>query len=141
MCVCGEKCPAIQGVSGKQAGLIGAWLSLARALGSGPRGRQFKSVRPDHYQLMKKQVHVYYTGRVQGVGFRFTTQDLARDLRIAGWVRNLRDGRVELIAEAGEDALKDFLSRIYQYFSSYIQDADINWQEAVSELEDFQIRF
>ena len=90
---------------------------------------------------MKKQVHVYYTGRVQGVGFRFTTQDLARDLRIAGWVRNLRDGRVELIAEAGEDALKDFLSRIYQYFSSYIQDADINWQEAVSELEDFQIRF
>jgi acylphosphatase len=90
---------------------------------------------------VKKQVHVYYTGRVQGVGFRFTTQDLAQDLRVAGWVRNLRDGRVELMAEAREDALKDFLSRIYQYFSSYIQDVDINWQEAGNEFADFQIRF
>ena len=90
---------------------------------------------------MKKQVHVYYIGRVHGVGFRFTTQDLARDLRVLGWVKNLRDGRVELMAEAQEDTLKDFLSRIYQYFSAYIQDVEINWQEARNEFGDFQIRF
>jgi len=90
---------------------------------------------------VRKQVHVYYTGRVQGVGFRFTTQDLAKDLKVSGWVKNLRDGRVELMAEAGEDTLKDFLSRIYQYFSSYIQDVDINWQEAGEDFKDFQLRF
>ncbi len=90
---------------------------------------------------MKKQVHVYYTGRVQGVGFRFTARDLAEDLKVSGWVKNLRDGRVELMAEAKEDTLKDLLSRIYRYFSSYIQDVDINWQEARNEFDDFQIRF
>lgn len=90
---------------------------------------------------MKKQVHVYYTGRVQGVGFRFTTQDLAKDLEISGWVKNLRDGRVELVAEAEEARLKDFLSRVYQYFSAYIQDVDIAWQACGNEFSDFQIRF
>ncbi len=54
---------------------------------------------------MKKQVHVYYAGRVQGVGFRFTTQDLARELMVSGWVKNLREGRVELLAEAEEGTL------------------------------------
>jgi len=90
---------------------------------------------------VKKQVHVYYTGRVQGVGFRFTAQDLAQDLRVCGWVKNLRDGRVELIAEAEEGTLKDLLSRISQYFSSYILDVDAHWQEASNKFADFQIRF
>lgn len=90
---------------------------------------------------MKRQVHVYYTGRVQGVGFRFTTQDLAQDLDVCGWVKNLRDGRVELVAQGQEDRLKDFLSRVNRYFSSYIQDVDINWQEARDEFADFQIKF
>jgi acylphosphatase len=90
---------------------------------------------------VKKQVHVYYTGRVQGVGFRFTTEDIARDLKVSGWVKNLRDGRVELIVEAEEETLKIFLSSINQYFSPYIQDVDSHWQAASGEFGDFQIRF
>ncbi len=90
---------------------------------------------------MKKQIHAYYSGRVQGVGFRFTAQDLARDLGVGGWVKNLRDGRVEVVAEAEEEALKDFLERINKYFGRYIQDTDVKWLEAAGEFEDFGIRF
>ena len=90
---------------------------------------------------MKKQIHAYYSGRVQGVGFRFTAQDLARDLGVTGLVKNLRDGRVEVVAEAEEDILKDFLKRINQYFSHYIQDVEIDWQPPTGEFRDFGINF
>ncbi len=90
---------------------------------------------------MKKQVHVYYTGRVQGVGFRYTAEDIARDLKITGWEKNLRDGRVEVVAEAEEDILKTFLERINKYFSRYIQDVDIQWLSATGEFKDFDIEF
>ena len=90
---------------------------------------------------MKKQVHVFYTGRVQGVGFRFTTQDLARDLNVYGWAKNLGDGRVEVVAEAEEEVLQDFLGKINKYFSQYIQDVDLQWQAASGEFKEFGIEF
>ncbi len=90
---------------------------------------------------MKKQIHVYYSGRVQGVGFRFTAEDIAQDLDVTGWVKNLRDGRVEVVAEAEEGLLKEFLERINKYFSMYIQDADIQWLPAAGEFKDFGIKF
>ena len=90
---------------------------------------------------MQRRIHVLYSGRVQGVGFRFTTEDVARDTGVTGWVKNLRDGRVEVVAEAEESVLKDFLSHIERYFRSYIQDTDIQWQEPTGELKDFRIKF
>ena len=89
---------------------------------------------------MKKQIHVYYNGKVQGVGFRFTAQDLAKGLGVFGWVKNLPDGRVEITAEAEEGALKDFLEQVNQYFSQYIQDVDIQWLKATDEFEGFLIK-
>ncbi len=47
--------------------------------------------------------HVFYTGRVQGVGFRYTVRQLASGYDVSGWVRNLTDGRVEMLA-ASHDA-------------------------------------
>lgn len=90
---------------------------------------------------MKKQIHVYYAGRVQGVGFRYTAEDLAREMGVSGWVKNLRDGRVELVVEAEEDALKNFLHRIEEVFSSSIGNKDVEWFPATGEFKDFGIRF
>ncbi len=113
---------------------------FGRALGSGPRGRQFKSVRPDQY-IMKKQAHAYYSGHVQGVGFRFTAERLAQESGIVGWVRNLSDGRVELVAEASEETLKDFLTQLSSIFSRYIQQAQVDWGPATGEGNDFGVKF
>jgi acylphosphatase len=92
-------------------------------------------------RFMKKQIHVYYTGRVQGVGFRFTAQDLARDLGVCGWAKNLRNGQVEVVAEAEEEVLKDFLARVRQYFDRHIQNADVDWLPATGEFKEFGIEF
>ena len=53
-----------------------------------------------------KRVHVYISGRVQGVCFRAMTQQTALNLKLTGWVRNMNDGRVEALLE-GEDAAVD----------------------------------
>lgn len=56
---------------------------------------------------------VIYSGRVQGVGFRYTVKRIATGFEVRGWVRNLDDGRVELQASASEsDELEDFLQAV-----------------------------
>src|SRR5689334_21011918 len=55
--------------------------------------------------VMRKRVEVFYTGRVQGVGFRYTTREIAKGFEVSGSVQNLEDGRVELEAEGEETEL------------------------------------
>lgn len=90
---------------------------------------------------MKKRVHAYYIGRVQGVGFRFAAVDIALKLGVSGWVKNLPDGRVEVTAESEEDSLKEFLKMIFSNFSGYIQDVETEWPAATGEFKDFKIGF
>ena len=59
---------------------------------------------------MKKTIHCFVSGRVQGVCFRMSTSQQAKILGLTGWVRNLEDGRVEVMA-SGEDALIEELRR------------------------------
>lgn len=90
---------------------------------------------------MTKRIHAFFSGSVQGIGFRFITNDLARKLKVYGWVKNLEDSRVELVAEGEEKILKEILKRINQYFSENIKNADIGWQKATGEFEQFEIKF
>lgn len=89
---------------------------------------------------MQSRIHVFYSGSVQGVGFRFTAIDIARKLGVNGWVRNLSDGRVEIIAEAGKDKLNEFLDNIKGYFREYISDIDLKQEPATGEFNNFIIK-
>lgn len=58
---------------------------------------------------MGKTVHVFYEGRVQGVGFRYTARRVAAGFDVSGYVRNLDDGRVELVASGDSEEVDGFL--------------------------------
>lgn len=60
------------------------------------------------------QLHAYISGRVQMVGFRYNTRNRAQKLGITGWVRNLSDGRVEVLGEGTQEQLNNFLSWLRQ---------------------------
>ncbi len=90
---------------------------------------------------MNKRVHVYYSGRVQGVGFRFTAERIALDLGLRGWVKNLPDAKVELVAEGKEQALRNLLAKIDEVFGRYIRRKDVNWMTATDEFNSFNLRF
>jgi acylphosphatase len=55
------------------------------------------------------RAHLFISGKVQGVGYRFSTQDMAVLLKLNGWVRNLRDGRVEAVFEGAKDKVDEML--------------------------------
>ena len=59
-------------------------------------------------------LQVFYEGNVQGVGFRWSVRDAAKGFDVTGWVRNLRDGRVELQVTGEENEVRAFLDRIAQ---------------------------
>ena len=90
---------------------------------------------------MKKRLHVYYKGDVQGVGFRFAAVRTAESLGLTGWVKNLSDGQVEAICEGDEADCAEFLKRIAEIFGNYINDRDVEWSETTGEFDTFDIRW
>jgi acylphosphatase len=65
---------------------------------------------------------VFFSGRVQGVGFRYTALALAREFKVGGYVKNLHDGRVELVAQGDETEVDRFLAAIEREMAPYIKD-------------------
>ena len=86
------------------------------------------------------RVTVLYTGRVQGVGFRATVRHLSRGYDVTGMVRNLPDGRVELVAEGLKDELQAFLAGIAaSELSSHIATRPETWGKAQGSFRGFGI--
>lgn len=85
-------------------------------------------------------MHIFYSGHVQGVGFRFTVKTVATGYEVAGVVRNLPDGRVELVAEGERNELEAFRAAIPDAgLSGCIRHEDASWTEARGEFRGFEI--
>lgn len=88
------------------------------------------------------RAHVFYSGRVQGVGFRYTAEKLALDLSLVGWVKNLPDGRVEMVCEGPKDKIETLLSEIRtSTLGPHIQKAACSWEEPSHSFDDFRVEF
>jgi len=83
---------------------------------------------------------IHYSGRVQGVGFRDTTAEIARGYPVTGWVKNLADGRVELLAEGPEDAVLKFLAAVRTRWKRNIDKEQIEERTPTGEYKSFTVK-
>lgn len=89
---------------------------------------------------MKKGVHLLVSGMVQGVGFRYYVHHAARRHYLTGWVKNLDDGRVEVLAEGEEEELRLFVKEIEKgsRFST-VREVQAEWQPYSHKFRSFEI--
>ncbi len=88
------------------------------------------------------RANVHFTGRVQGVGFRYTAEKLAMDAKLVGWVKNLHDGRVELECEGTRERINQFFEDLRASFvGKGIKKMDCIWSDATGEFDEFRIEF
>ena len=88
------------------------------------------------------QAHIFAHGRVQGVSFRYYVRKRAAALALKGYVRNLADGRVEILARGSLENLGKFVTYVRNNPGlSHVFRLDINWEEPLSDLEGFHIKF
>ena len=92
-------------------------------------------------ELMNRtRMQVFYSGRVQGVGFRYTVKTVAMGFEVTGAVRNLPDGRVELTVEGAREELEAFRQAIRDGgLEGFIRDEQVNWSLATGEFRGFEI--
>ncbi len=95
---------------------------------------------PASTPVAKRRLIIFYSGRVQGVGFRYTVKTVAAGFEIAGAVRNLPDGRVELVAEGARAELAAFRDAILGAgLAGFIRDEQVIWADAQNEFNGFEI--
>jgi acylphosphatase len=90
--------------------------------------------------MERSRMTLHYSGRVQGVGFRYTARSVAMGFEVTGTVRNLCDGRVELVAE-GERAELEAFRRAMQdsEIGGFVRNEDVSWGAATGGFRGFQI--
>lgn len=86
-----------------------------------------------------ERAHVRFSGDVQGVGFRWRTLDAARDCEVTGFVRNLADGRVEVVAEGERSEVEAFVEVVSTRLRRHIRAAETSWGAATGEFAKFDV--
>jgi acylphosphatase len=90
--------------------------------------------------MSRERLQILYSGRVQGVGFRYTTKSLACGFDVTGTVRNLPDGRVELVAEGSRAELEAFRRAVQDSeVGPFIRHETAEWSAAKNEFRGFEI--
>ncbi|HEX4119149.1 MAG TPA: acylphosphatase [Verrucomicrobiae bacterium] len=90
--------------------------------------------------MKRQRVTQLYSGRVQGVGFRYTVKTIVNGFEVTGIVRNLADGRVELIAEGAKEELDGFLQAVRDSeVGRFIEQEQACWEDAKNEFRGFTI--
>lgn len=91
---------------------------------------------------LPRRLVVVFDGHVQGIGFRFTTVEIAREHRIEGYVQNMIDGSVKVVAEGLESDLLRFLDAVRaSHVFRYVTREDLLWHIATGDLGPFSIRY
>lgn len=85
--------------------------------------------------------HVIFTGSVQGVGFRFTAHRMAIRHQLTGFVRNMLDGSVEMLAQGSTEDIDDCIRDIKEYFAGYIRETRIEEIPPDTRYKEFRITF
>ena len=90
--------------------------------------------------MKRERVTNVYSGHVQGIGFRYTVKILTASFEVTGTVRNLPDGRVELVAESAKEELEAFLKAIRDSdVGPFIRQEQARWSEAQNDFRGFEI--
>ena len=90
--------------------------------------------------MNRSRLHIFYSGRVQGIGFRYTVKSLVSGFEVPGTIRNLSDGRVELVSEGTREELDGFRRAIQDCeVGRFIRHEDVSWSEATGQFRGFEI--
>lgn len=90
----------------------------------------------------KARSHVFIEGRVQGVCYRAFTRDIAYSLGLNGWIKNLRDGRVEALFEGKKDLIEQVIKKCFDGPpGSMVTNIKVKWEKFIGDLKGFTIRF
>lgn len=112
---------------------------FAKNIASRPPLWLYPAVPPTATNI-RHRLTVHYSGRVQGVGFRYTTKTVATGFEVTGAIRNLPDGRVELVAEGNRAELEAFRAAILDAgLAGFIRDEQVTWADAKNEFRGFAI--
>lgn len=82
----------------------------------------------------------YFSGRVQGVGFRYSTLQVAKEFEVTGFVKNLPDGRVELVAEGRPEEVGAFVAAVEERMHGLIRKVERRSERRVAQFVGFEIR-
>jgi acylphosphatase len=83
---------------------------------------------------------VFFTGRVQGVGFRYQALQVAKGFEVSGFVMNLPDGRVRLEAEGVTDEVRDFVIAVRERMEGYVRKVEQTETQRAAQFQGFSIR-
>lgn len=89
----------------------------------------------------RRQREVFFSGKVQGVGFRYTVRSLAARTAVTGFVRNLPDGRVHLVVEGAAEEVAGFVDVVKHELERYILDVQETERPGDGRFQEFEIRF